>query len=180
VTLSDVGKLRSGRVDYIHETEEKISELGLANSSARLLPKGTVILSRTASVGFSAILGKPMATTQDFVNWICGDSLLPKYLLYCFRSMRQEFDRITDGSTHKTIYMPEVEQFRIPLPPIESQKTIVKHLDEETGRIDSLVNTIQDGIKQLKEYRAALISAAVTGQIDVREATEKPVKQQYS
>ena len=74
-SLADVWQIRDGRKEYVSETNEKISELGLANSSARLLPKGTVILSRTASVGFSAILEVDMATTQDFVNWVCGASV---------------------------------------------------------------------------------------------------------
>src|SRR6185369_14841268 len=69
--LADVWQIRDGRTEYVTETAEKISELGLANSAARLLPAGTVMLSRTASVGFSAIMGVPMATTQDFVNWVC-------------------------------------------------------------------------------------------------------------
>lgn len=61
--LADVWQIRDGHTEYVTETAEKISELGLANSAARLLPRGTVILSRTASVGFSAILGVDMATT---------------------------------------------------------------------------------------------------------------------
>ena len=166
VTLSDVGKLRSGKVDHIYETKEKISELGLENSSARLLPEGTVILSRTASVGFAAILGKPMATTQDFVNWVCGDKLEPKYLLHCFRNMRQEFERITDGSTHKTIYMPEVERFRIPLPPLDEQRTIAAYLDRETERIDTLIEKKERLIDLLEEERTALISRVVTKGLD--------------
>lgn len=76
-SLADVWQIRSGEVTYVRETKELVSELGLANSSARLLPKGTVILSRTASVGYSAIMGCDMATTQDFVNWICKPGLLP-------------------------------------------------------------------------------------------------------
>ena len=71
-TLADVWQLREGGRKYVSDTEEKVSELGLANSAARLLPRGTVILSRTASVGFTGILDRPMATSQDFVNWICG------------------------------------------------------------------------------------------------------------
>ena len=85
------GKFGDEQVEYVSDTSEKISELGLANSSARLLPKGTVILSRTASVGFAGILAVDMATTQDFVNWICREELLPEYLLYVFRSMKSEF-----------------------------------------------------------------------------------------
>lgn len=60
-----------------HETLERTNADGLANSSARMLPPGTVCLSRTASVGFVTILGREMATSQDFVNWICGPELDP-------------------------------------------------------------------------------------------------------
>jgi type I restriction enzyme S subunit len=76
-SLADVWQIRECGSDVIHETKEMVSELGLANSSARILPKGTVMLSRTASVGFAAIMGIDMATTQDFANWVCGDRLLP-------------------------------------------------------------------------------------------------------
>jgi type I restriction enzyme S subunit len=170
VSLADVGRLRSGKTDYIFETEEKISELGLANSAARLLPARTVILSRTASVGFSAILGLPMATTQDFVNWICGDNLIPEFLLQCFRAMKQEFESLTMGSTHQTIYMPDVARFRIPLPPLEEQRAIISHVNREIKQIDFLIEKTEETIERLQEYRAALISAAVTGKIDVRGA----------
>ena len=75
VSLADVGKLRGGDVDYVDDTVEYVSELGLANSSARLLPAGTVILSRTASVGFSAILGQPneLDDLKLLVEWWDAD-----------------------------------------------------------------------------------------------------------
>ena len=166
--LADVWQIREGQVEYVYETAEKISELGLAHSAARLLPKHTVILSRTASVGFSAILGVEMATTQDFVNWICGPTLRPEYLLYVFRSMTHEFRRLTMGSTHQTIYMPDVGGFSTPIPPLAEQDQIVAAIRKETARIDVLVAKVRDAIDRLKELRTALISAAVTGKIDVR------------
>jgi type I restriction enzyme, S subunit len=166
--LSDVWQIRGGQVEYVSETEEKISELGLANSAARLLPEGTVILSRTASVGFSAILRVDMATTQDFVNWVCGPTLRPEYLLYVFRSMGHEFRRLTMGSTHQTIYMPDVGGFSTPVPPLPEQDQIVTAIRKETARIDALVARVREAIERLKELRTALISAAVTGKIDVR------------
>jgi len=167
--LADVWQIREGQIEYVYETAEKISELGLANSAARLLPKGTVILSRTASVGFSAILGVDMATTQDFVNWVCGPTLRPEYLLYVFRSMEHEFRRLTMGSTHQTIYMPDVGGFSTPIPPVSEQDQIVAVIRKETARIDALVAKVREAIERLKELRTALISAAVTGKIDVRE-----------
>ncbi len=168
--LTDVWQVRDGRVEYVHETAEKISEIGLANSAARLLPEGSVILSRTASVGFSAILGVDMATTQDFVNWTCGPSIRPEYLLYVFRAMEPEFRRLTMGSTHQTIYMHDVGGFLTPIPPVPEQDRIIAFIREETAFIDTLIARIHQAIDRLKEFRTTLISAAVTGKVDVREA----------
>lgn len=168
-TLADVWQLRDGRRIYLKQTKEHVSELGLANSAARLLPAGTVILSRTASVGFSGILSRPMATTQDFVNWICGPQLQPEYLYYVFHGMKPEFRRLTMGSTHQTIYMPDVEKFVTPVPPRHEQSQIVQHVDRETTRLDTLADKVRAAMDTLREYRTALISAAVFGKIDVRE-----------
>jgi type I restriction enzyme S subunit len=63
------------------DTSEHTNELGVTNSAAVFLPKGTVCMSRTASVGFFAIMGRPMTTSQDFVNWVCGTELDSWFLL---------------------------------------------------------------------------------------------------
>ena len=164
--LADVWQIREGRTDYVTQTSEMVSELGLANSSARLLPKGTVILSRTASVGFASIMGVDMATTQDFANWVCGMRLQPEFLLYTFRAMKQEFRRLTMGSTHQTIYMPDIAHLAMPLPTRDEQDRIVAFLRRETGRIDALVAKKEELIKLLQEKRAALITHAVTKGLD--------------
>ena len=59
---------------------------------------------------------------------------------------------------------------RIQVPPIVQQNAIASYVDRETAKIDALVAKVQEGIDLLKELRTALISAAVTGKIDVREA----------
>jgi len=101
----------------------KSASLAWPTRAARLLPKGTVIVSRTASVGFSAIMGVDMATTQDFVNWVCGPGLRSEYLLYVSRSMRQELRRLMMGSTHQTIYMPDCPTLSTPIPPLPEAGT---------------------------------------------------------
>jgi hypothetical protein len=169
VTTSDIKPFREGRKRYLHETENQISELGMKNSGAHLLPEGTVFLSRTASVGFSGIMGKPMATSQDFANWVCSDEIIPEYLLYVFRSMDQEFNRLMQGSTHKTIYMPDIKSFKTPLPPLEEQREIVDHIETETERLWELIDQVEETIDLLEEKRQALITAAATGEIDVSE-----------
>jgi type I restriction enzyme S subunit len=165
--LADVWQIRDGRREVVTETAEMVSELGLANSSARLLPAGTVILSRTASVGFSAIMGVPMATTQDFANWVCGPQVVPEYLLYVFRAMGAEFSRLKFGSTHSTIYMPDVAKFAMPLPPVEEQREIVDTARARKEKMEALGELARQEAERLREYRSSLISAAVTGQLNI-------------
>jgi type I restriction enzyme S subunit len=83
--------------------------------------------------------------------------------------MKQEFERLTMGSTHQTIYMPDVERFVVPVPPLEEQIDIDQYIQSETAKIFALKGKIEEHIEKLREYRTALISAAVTGKIDVRE-----------
>lgn len=164
-TLADVWQLRDGTRKYLTETAEKISLLGLANSAAELLPAGTVIFSRTASIGFSGIMPQPMATSQDFWNWVCGPKLVPEYLLHLFRAMRQKFEQITSGSTHKTIYQPIAAGLEICLPTLDEQVAIARFIDGKTTAIDKASEQLVASVAQLTEYRAALITAAVTGQL---------------
>jgi restriction endonuclease S subunit len=110
-----------------------------------------------------------MATTQDFANWVCGQKIMPEYLLYVFRSMGEEFKRLIMGSTHKTIYMPDVATFVTPLPPLHEQNLIVQYVQKKKQDIERLKSAVSLSIAKLEEYRTALISAAVTGKIDVRK-----------
>lgn len=168
ITTGEVQQVRDDRREEITETRECISALGLANSSAALHPRGTVVLSRTASVGFSAVMGTDMATSQDFATWTCGPRVDPFYLLYCLRAMRPYLlGYLAQGSTHKTIYMPDIEALRIPLPPVEEQREIVGRIREQVGVIDELVDAADGQLRLLEERRRALITAAVTGQMDL-------------
>ncbi|SFI88545.1 type I restriction enzyme, S subunit [Streptosporangium canum] len=163
ITLADVWQLRDGTRDTVLETKEKVSHLGLANSAAVLHPAGTVILSRTASVGFSAIMGHDMATSQDFATWTCGPKVEPRYLLHALRAMAPDLRRVAAGSTHKTIYMPDIEQLRIPLPSLEEQRRIADFLDAETARTDKVAQAQRLVKSRLLERRANSVYELVLG-----------------
>ena len=110
------------------ETHQYISDLGLENSSARLLPAGTVCLSRTASVGFVVQMGVPMATSQDFVNWVCGPNLDPNYLRYLLMSEQETVRRVAYGTTHQTMYYPDAKALHALLPHLRQQRAIAEVL----------------------------------------------------
>lgn len=120
----------------IATTIQNISQLGLDNSSARLLPTNTVCLSRTASVGFVVMMGAPMATSQDFVNWVCSERLDPRFLKYVLLAEHETFHRFSSGTTHQTIYFPEAKAFHVCLPPIELQLDISTTLGALDDKIE--------------------------------------------
>lgn len=152
--------IRDARVHnngWIDETEQTVSQAGLDNSSARLLPAGTVCLSRTASVGYVTIMKRPMATSQDFVNWVCGERLLPEFLMNLLRCEAPTLRRFSKGAVHQTIYFPEVKAFHIALPPLEEQKRIV-------ARVDALMKLCDELEARLRAKEAAagkLVEAVV-------------------
>ena len=166
VSLNDTRYLKDH--DYIAATAYYTNELGLRNSSARLLPPRAVVFSRDATIGLCAITECPMAVSQHFIAWICGTEVIPEYLLRVFDTMQGELERLTMGATLRTIGMPDVKTLTTPVPPIYEQQVIVRHIRRECSRLDLLVGKIHQAIDHLKEYRTALIAAAVTGKIDVR------------
>lgn len=166
VSLADSNYLREN--DYISETDKQISEEGLANSSARILPPETMVFTRDATVGLCAITTREMAVSQHIIGWICEDNLVPEYLLNVTKAMDQELERLTMGATISTVGMEDIKKLRMPLPPIQEQQAIVEYLNEELEKYSTSIEKVQAGIEVLKEYRTALVTKAVTGQIDVR------------
>ncbi|WP_175745302.1 restriction endonuclease subunit S [Burkholderia ambifaria] len=135
VSLHDTESLDANE---IAQTAQTISAEGLKNSSARLLPKGTVIFSRTATVGKASVIGREMATSQDFANYICGPEVHNHFLVYLFRHMAPEWKRLMAGSIHNTVYMPAFRSLNVILPPRFEQEAIAEALSDADALIESL------------------------------------------
>ena len=157
VSLHDTKSL-DGR--EIRETSKTITEEGLKNSSARLLPPGTVVFSRTATVGKATVLATSMATSQDFANYVCGPSLFNHYLVYLFRSMGRTWRGLMAGSIHNTIYMPVFKALKIALPPLPEQRAIASAL----GDVDALLAGMDRLIAKKRDLKQAAMQQLLTGQ----------------
>lgn len=168
VSLADTGRLREA--DYIADTRVMTTADGIAHSSARVLPSGTVVFSRDATIGLCAITEGPMAVSQHFIGWVCGRDLMPEYLLLVLRSMTEELERLTMGATVRTVGMPDVKSLVTPIPSLPEQQKIVRCVLEKRAQVDALLAKVREAIERLSELRTAMIAAAVTGKIDVREA----------
>lgn len=156
--------------DYISETAYSINELGLQNSSARLLPARAVVFTRDATIGKAAITTREMAVSQHIIAWLCGPLMSPEYLLRVFYAMEPALERYTFGATLRTIGMDDVRTLVTPVPPPAEQEGIVAQVSSELGRIDELSHRATLMVDRFNEYRQALITAAVTGKLDISAA----------
>ncbi|MBU6395756.1 MAG: restriction endonuclease subunit S [Sphingomonadales bacterium] len=165
VSLNDTAKIRAN--DYISETKFKTNAAGLANSSARMLPARAVAFTRDATIGECAITTKPMAVSQHIIAWICDEKLISsEFLLLLIYGMTGELKRLTNGATIGTIGLGDVKELRVCVPDIQEQSQIVKWVFDLKSRIDDTAGIVRSSVDSLTEYRSALITSAVTGQID--------------
>lgn len=161
IALPDIRGL-DGKVAM--ETKETTNALGIANSSARVLPAGTVVFSRTASVGFVTIMGREMATSQDFVNWVCGPDVSPRLLLHGLRASRSQLVAQASGAVHKTLYMPALKDFTVCLPAAPStQATLAAQIDARLADSATLVTAARAELAAIEALPAAALRRVFGG-----------------
>jgi type I restriction enzyme S subunit len=139
VSLTDSDKLDRR---FIMTTTSEISDLGIRHSSAVLHPAETVILSRDAGVGKSAVLAVPMAVSQHFITWRCGPKLTPLFLYYWLQYNKVFFEKMAVGSTIKTIGLGVFKKLAGSFPPLPEQRKIADILttwDEALANLDALI-----------------------------------------
>ncbi|MCB8747514.1 restriction endonuclease subunit S [Rhodoferax sp. U2-2l] len=151
VSLADSKHLDAG---LISTTKIEISKQGIENSSAVLHPAGTVLISRDAGVGKSAVMAVPMAVSQHFIVWVCDDQKLVNWFLYyLLQLMKPIFERIATGSTIKTIGLPFFKELCISVPPLREQQRIADCLIS----LDALLTTTNQELDTLKTHKKGLM-----------------------
>ena len=158
----------------IQDTIQKVTRKGLENSSARTLPAETVCLSRTASVGYVCLMTKPMATSQDFATWTCTQALKPKFLMYALMAEGDDIRRFGKGTTHTTIYFPEIRAMTICLPPLEEQSVIIGAVETKLQHIDTLNAEIDAAIARCNTIRQAILKKAFSGELVDQDPNDEP------
>lgn len=129
ITLADLPA--DDLVTEIKISERTISEAGLNNSNAKLLPIGTVVVSTRATIGRIGIARTELATNQGFKNIIIKrpDKILPEYLAYMLTSQKETMIHLASGATFKEISKENFSTIQIPLLPLEDQLLLVDELN---------------------------------------------------
>jgi type I restriction enzyme S subunit len=132
-TAKDVAAV-SGR--YLEHVEEYISEEGLKNSAAKLLPKGTIVITARGTVGALAQLGRAMAFNQTCYALLPTDALDNDFLFYALKGTLAEMRALTYGTVFETITTQTFDHWLIPLPPLPEQRAIAHILGTLDDKIE--------------------------------------------
>ena len=160
----------------IADVPDHVSTEGLNNSPLALLPaKSVLIVVRGMILAHSfpvAITDASVTINQDMKALTVGKRVDAEFLLWLLTGIARVFVALADESAHGTRKLESeiVARVCLPVPPTNEQTAIADFLDRETAKLDAMVTKIETAIERLREYRTALITAAVTGKIDVRGA----------
>lgn len=159
------------RESVIVDTVKKVTRQALVDHSALVVhPTGALLIAMYgATIGRLGFLGAPACTNQACCVFVGPTTVETKFAFYALSAGREHLILIASGGGQPNINQDKLRSLRIALPPMTEQRAIVDYLDAECIRIDALVEKATGVIAILREYRSALITAAVTGKIDVRE-----------
>jgi type I restriction enzyme S subunit len=148
ITPAEMGKRLS---PYVSDTERKITDLGLRDSSARMLPPNSVILSSRAPIGHLVINTEPMGTNQGCKGLIPCSQIETKFLYYHLGSIVDLLNSLGTGATFKELSGGKLKEVTIPVPPLAEQQRIVGLLDEA---FEGLATAKANAEKNLQNARA--------------------------
>lgn len=144
--------VRDMNFDILIDTDHKITQLGLDNSSANIIPKDNVVIATRVGLGKVCKLRQDTAINQDLKGIIPkNDILITDYLYLWFKSISDKIVDAGTGATVQGVKIPFVKNLQIPIPPLPEQKRIVAILDEAFESIDRAKANVEKNIQNAEE-----------------------------
>ncbi|HMO73161.1 MAG TPA: restriction endonuclease subunit S, partial [Paracoccaceae bacterium] len=137
----------------ISRGRRNISKQGLGQSSARILPKGAVLFSSRAPIGYVAIAAGELATNQGFKNLILTPNVEPDYVYFYLRNAKRLAEAHASGTTFKEISGARFAQLPIPVPPLAEQRRIVERIETLFARLEKGEEAVRQVQGLLRRYR---------------------------
>lgn len=163
---------------FIDRGERSITKLGLLNSSAQIIPKGAILCSSRAPIGYLGISKNELTTNQGFKTLVPLGGINPEYIYYYLMARIDDLKKSGDGTTFSEISGSDLSKFHIVIPPIEEQKRIVDKIEFLFEKLDN-INLIEEELNELKnnfplEMKNSLLQSAIKGNLALNNINELP------
>lgn len=155
-TPTDITALNGKK--FITDTKEHITQNAIENSSTRLIPAGSVLMTSRATIGYTAINERPMCTNQGFASFVPNSEVYNLYLAYYLESIRDLLIQRAGGTTFKEISKSELRKTSIPIPPLKEQTMIASNLQKVNNAIERDNRVLQIS----KSYPLSLLNKMFT------------------
>lgn len=162
ISPSDLTKYTEKR---IKQGAKSITELGLKKSSAKLMPKGSILFSSRAPIGYVAIADGELCTNQGFKSIIPNDFIDSDFLYYFLKTSKQTAENAASGTTFKEISLSSFSELTIPYPPLKTQQAIVSKIEELFSELDKGIAELKLAQEQLKVYKQSVLKYAFEGKL---------------
>ena len=155
---------------FISHGARNITDRGLQKSSARMLPRKSVLMSSRAPIGYVAIASVPLATNQGFKSFVLPSGVDSSFVYYLLLRFRDEIQALGVGTTFKEVSAAKAATIPLPLPPLPEQRRIVAEIEKHFTRLDASVAALKRVQANLKRYRASVLKSACEGKLVPTEA----------
>ena len=125
-----------------------------------------------ANIGDVAVLDFEACFPDSVVGFVPGETIERDFLYYVFRAMRPELLREAPVNTQGNLNVDRVDSRRIPIPPYDEQRSVVRKIETNTVRLNAEIRRLDRELDLLREYRTRSIADVITGQLDVREVAD--------
>ncbi len=153
---------------------KSISMVGLVNSSAKVMPAGSVHFSTRAPIGYVVISSEPLATNQGFKSLIPAPGIFNEYIYYYLMASQEYARERASGTTFLELSGKAFGRLPIPLAPIATQHRIVTKIEELFSELDKGIESLKTAQAQLKVYRQAVLKHAFEGKLTAQWREEHP------
>lgn len=164
----NIPQVKSGELNYniIADTEEKITDIALCNSSAKLIPSGALLVALYGNtVGKLAFLGVDAATNQAVASIITTSSFEKKYLFYYLINNREKLLQKRIGAAQPNISQRILSNFPLPLSSLEEQRAIILLIESLFSKLKEAEVGLKNAEKKLEIYKQALLKKAFEGKL---------------
>ena len=144
----------------VSSSASKITELGLQNSSAKMIPAGTLLVAMYGSIGKLGITGIECCTNQAIAYAKELHGVTTKYMFFYMAMMKSELISKGKGGTQKNISQTVLNSLEVIVPPLPEQERIVARIEELFSQLDAGVETLKKTKAQLAVYRQAVLKEA--------------------